>query len=186
MISLRRGLTAYLPLRISSNNIPAAISLIKDEWKKFVPNKPFEYFFLDEDLNRLYQSEQKTGEILTSFSILAIFIACLGLFGLATFTAERRTKEIGIRKALGASTPGIIFLLSKEFAKWVLISNIIAWPIAYFFMNKWLQDFAYRINMDFTIFLLAGSAALIIALITISIQAIKAAVASPIVSLRYE
>ena len=186
VISLRRGFTAYLPIRISSNNIPATISLIKDEWKKFVPNKPFEYFFLDEDLNRLYQSEQKTGEILTSFSILAIFIACLGLFGLATFTAERRTKEIGIRKALGASTPGIIILLSKEFAKWVLISNIIAWPIAYFFMNKWLQDFAYRINMHFTIFILAGSAALIIAILTISIQAIKAAIASPIVSLHYE
>ncbi len=181
-----RGQTSYLPIRISSKDISGTISHIKDEWKKFVPNKPFEYFFLDEDLNKLYQSEQKTGEILTSFSLLAIFIACLGLFGLAAFTTERRTKEIGIRKALGASVPHVIFILSKEFSKWVLVANIIAWPVAYYFMNKWLQDFAYRININIWIFVLAGIAALLIALLTVISHSVKAATANPIKSLRYE
>ena len=182
----RRGLTAYLPIRISSNNMSQTISLIKDEWKKFVPDKPFEYFFLDEDLNRLYNSEQKTGEILTSFSLLAIFIACMGLFGLAAFTTERRTKEIGIRKVLGASVLGVIFILSKDFTKWVLLSNIIAWPVAYYFMNKWLQDFAYRIEINWLLFIIAGLLTLVIALLTISIQSIRAAMANPVKSLRYE
>lgn len=186
IIYYSRGQTAYLPIRISSNDIPASVSLVKNAWKKFVPNKPFEYFFLDEDLNRLYQSEIKTGQILTSFSVLAIFIACLGLFGLASFTAERRTKEIGIRKALGASIPGVIYLLSKEFTKWVLIANVIAWPIAYYFMNDWLKDFAYRINIPLWAFILSGVLAFVIALITVSTNAIKAAKANPVDSLRYE
>ncbi len=182
----KRGLTAYLPVRLSSNNINSTIAFIKSEWKKFVPGKPFEYYFLDVDLEHLYQSEQKIGEIFTVFSVLAIFIACLGLFGLAAFTAERRTKEIGIRKALGSSVTGIIFLLSKEFTKWVLIANIIAWPVAYFFMNNWLKDFAYRINMNPWVFLLSGVLTLVIALSTVSIHAVKAAKANPIKSLRYE
>ena len=186
VIYYRSGQTNYLPIRISSNDISGTISAIKNEWKKFVPNKPFEYFFLDEDLNRLYHSDQKTGEILTSFSLLAISIACLGLFGLAAFTTERRTKEIGIRKALGASVLNVIFILSKEFTKWVLIANIIAWPVAYFFMNKWLQDFAYRINVSIWIFILSGIIALFIALLTVISHAIKAARANPVKSLRYE
>ncbi|MEJ2617903.1 MAG: ABC transporter permease, partial [Ignavibacteriaceae bacterium] len=186
VIYYRSGQTNYLPIRISSNDISGTISAIKNEWKKFVPNKPFEYFFLDEDLNRLYHSDQKTGEILSSFSLLAIFIACLGLFGLAAFTTERRTKEIGIRKALGASVLNVIFILSKEFTKWVLIANIIAWPVAYFFMNKWLQDFAYRINVSIWIFILSGIIALFIALLTVISHAIKAARANPVKSLRYE
>jgi len=185
-ILLKRGLTAYMPIRIKAKDVQGAVSFIEEEWKKFVPDKPFEYFFLDDDFNKLYQSEQKTGEIFTSFSILAIFIACLGLFGLAAFTAERKTKEIGIRKVMGASIPGIIILLSKEFTKWVLFANIIAWPVAYYFMNNWLKDFAYRININFWIFIASGTIALLIALITVSIHAIRAATANPAKSLRYE
>ena len=182
----KRGLTAFLPVRISSKDINGTISLLNKEWKKFVPDKPFEYFFLDEDLAKLYRSELKTGEIISSFSVLAIFIACLGLFGLAAFTAERRTKEIGIRKALGATVPGVIFLLSKEFTKWVLIANIIAWPVAYYFMNDWLKDFAYRINIPMWSFVISGCLALTIAWLTIGANAIKAARANPVESLRYE
>ncbi len=186
VIYYSRGQTNYLPIRISSNDISGSISAIKNEWKKFVQNKPFEYFFLDEDLNRLYHSDQKTGEILTSFSLLAIFIACLGLFGLAAYTTERRTKEIGIRKALGASVLRVIFILSKEFTKWVLVANVIAWPVAYYFMSKWLEDFAYRTNINIWIFILSGVLALLIALLTVISHAVKAARANPIKSLRYE
>ncbi len=186
IISLGLGQTPYLPVKLKTADISSALSFIKNEWKKFVPGKPFEYYFLDEDINRLYLSEQKTGELFTAFSILAIFIACLGLFGLAAFTAERRTKEIGIRKALGSSVTGIIVLLSKEFTKWVLIANIIAWPAAYYFMNNWLKDFAYRININLWIFITSGVLALIIALSTVSIHAVKAARANPVKSLRYE
>ncbi len=186
VITLDRGQTAYLPVRISPTDVQGSVAFIEKEWKKFVPNKPFEYFFLNDDFNKLYQSEQKTGEIFTAFSVLAIFIACLGLFGLAAFTAERRTKEIGIRKVMGASIPGIVILLSKEFTKWVLLANIIAWPVAYYFMNNWLQNFAYRINPGLGTFLLSGVIALFIALITVSFQAVKVAVANPVNALRSE
>ena len=185
-IFLDKGQTSYLPIRIRPADISKTISLIKDEWKKYVPAKPFEYFFLDEDFDRLYQSEQKTGQIFTSFSILAIFIACLGLFGLTAFTVERRIKEIGIRKVLGASISTIVFLISKEFLKWVLIANIIAWPVAYYFMSNWLDNFAYRISITIGVFILSAVIALLIALITVSSQTIKAATANPVKSLRYE
>ncbi|HUX61645.1 MAG TPA: FtsX-like permease family protein, partial [Ignavibacteriaceae bacterium] len=186
VLLLNRGQSSYLPIKISSKNISESVAFIKNEWKRFVPNKPFEYFFLDDEFSKLYLSEQKTSEIFTAFSVLAIFIASLGLFGLAAFTAERRTKEIGIRKALGASISNIILLLSKEFTKWVLIANVIAWPVAYYFMNNWLKDFAYRIHISLWTFILAGCLALIIALLTVTLHAIKAAMANPIKSLRYE
>ena len=186
VIFLNRGQTAYLPVRIRPGDIPGSISFIEKEWKKFVPNKPFEYFFLDDDYNKLYQSEQKTGEIFTVFSVLAIFIACLGLFGLAAFTAERRTKEIGIRKVLGASVPGIVMLLSKEFTRWVLVANIIAWPLAYYFMSNWLQNFAYRMDPGWATFLISAVIALLIALLTVSFQAVKVAIANPVNALRSE
>ena len=125
-------------------------------------------------------------QIFSYFTFLAILIACLGLFGLASFTAEQRTKEIGIRKALGASVSEIIFLLSKEFTRWVLVANIIAWPLAYFAMNRWLQNFAYRINIGIGTFILAALLALVIALLTVGYQAIKAARANPVEALRYE
>jgi len=185
-IFLVRGQTSYLPIRIRPTDISKTISVIKDEWKKYVPAKPFEYFFLDEDFNRLYQSEQKTGQIFTAFSVLAIFIACLGLFGLTAFTVERRIKEIGIRKVLGASISTIVFLISKEFLKWVLIANLIAWPVAYYFMSNWLDNFAYRISITIGVFILSAVIALIIALVTVSSQTIKAATANPVKSLRYE
>jgi putative ABC transport system permease protein len=185
-IFLNSGQTAYLPVRVNPGNISKTISFIESQWKKFVPGKPFEFFFLDEDFNRLYQSEQKTGLIFTTFSVLAILIACLGLFGLTAFTVERRIKEIGIRKVLGASISTIVFLISKEFLKWVLISNLIAWPVAYYFMNNWLENFAYRTNITLWAFIFSGIIALIIALLTVSSQTIKAATANPVRSLRYE
>ncbi len=186
VIFLNKGQTTYLPIRIRPDNISKTISFVETQWKKYVPGKPFEYFFLNEDFDKLYQSEQKTGEIFTSFSVLAIFIACLGLFGLTAFTVERRIKEIGIRKVLGASISTIVYLISKEFLKWVLIANIIAWPVAYYFMSNWLDNFAYRIDITIWVFILSAVIALIIALVTVSSQTIKAATANPIKSLRYE
>ena len=173
-------------MRIRPQNVSTTIAFIKSEWKKFVPDKPFEFFFLNEEFSKLYKAEQRTGEIFTVFSVLAIFIASLGLFGLAAFTAERRSKEIGIRKTLGASVPGIVYLLSKEFTRWVLLANVIAWPVAYFIMSKWLEDFAYRIEMGWWMFLFSGSIALVIALVTVSFHAIKTAMLNPVKSLRYE
>ncbi|KPK87074.1 hypothetical protein AMJ80_12700 [bacterium SM23_31] len=152
----------------------------------FSPDDPFEYSFFDERINALYESEQNLMTLFMVVSILSIFIACLGLFGLATFSAERRTKEIGIRKTLGATVPSIAALLSWEFVKWVIAANVIAWPVAYLIMSKWLQNFAYRIDIGWKIFALAGFTTLLIALITISAQVIKAAIANPVDSLRYE
>ena len=136
---------------------------------------PFSYRFMDDSFNKVYKAEQQVGTLALSFSILAFFVACLGLFGLATFLAEQKTKEIGVRKVLGASVPSILLMLSKEFIKWIVIANIIAWPLAYYFMNKWLQEFAYRIDISWWIFALSGVIAIIIALLTVSIQALKAA-----------
>lgn len=186
VIRLNTGQAAFMPIKLSSNDIERTVTFIKDKWKKFVPNKPFEYYFLDDELSKLYISEQKTMQLISVFSIIAIFIASLGLFGLAANTAERKTKEIGIRKALGATVSGVIFLLSKEFTKWVIIANIIAWPAAYYLMHNWLKNFAYRIEINWTVFVLSGTIALIIALATVSMHAIKAAMANPIKSLRYE
>ncbi len=185
-IFLNNGQTSYLPIRMRPGNISKTVSFIEDQWRKFVPGKPFEYYFLDEDFNKLYQSEQKTGQIFTSFSVLAIFIACLGLFGLTAFTVERRIKEIGIRKVLGSSISEIVFLISKDFLKWVLIANLIAWPAAYYFMSKWLENFAYRAAISYWAFIISGFIALIIALLTVSSQTLKAAAANPAESLKYE
>ena len=148
------------------------------------PGLPFSYRFLNESFDEMYRNEQRVGKIALVFSVLAIFIACLGLFGLATFIAEQRTKEIGIRKVLGASVQGIVQMLSKDFMKLVAISFVIAAPIAWYFMHKWLQDFAYRINISWWIFVAAGLAALLIALVTVSFQAIRAAITNPVKSLR--
>jgi putative ABC transport system permease protein len=155
-------------------------------WGQFAPGYPFNYRFMDEAIDSLYRSELQIGTIFRYFAILAIFISCLGLFGLASYMAEQRTKEIGIRKVLGATVTNILLLLSKEFAKWVLIANIIAWPVAYFAMNKWLQGYAYRINIAVWSFVLAAALALAIALFTVSYQAVRAATANPADALRYE
>jgi putative ABC transport system permease protein len=147
---------------------------------------PFNYSFMDESFSNVYKAEQRVGKISFTFSLLAIVIACLGLFGLATFLAEQKTKEVGIRKVLGASIPSLLFMLLKEFLKWILIANLIAWPISYYFMNAWLQDYAYRVEISFWTFIISGGIALIVAIATVSFQAIKAATANPVDSLRYE
>ena len=177
---------SYVAVRLSPANIPRTMELLEKKWKELDPTGMFHYTFLDASLDALYRTEERLGKIFTYFSILAIFIACLGLFGLASFTAEQKTKEIGIRKVLGAPVSGIVLLLSKEFTKWVIAANLLAWPIAYFVMNKWLQNFAFRISIGIGSFLLAASLAFLIALITVSYQSLKAALANPIESLRYE
>lgn len=176
----------YITVRTNIGNVSETIKLIENEWKSFTNNKPFDYSFLDQDYGKLYINEKQTGKVFWIFSSLAILIACLGLYGLVSFTIEKRTKEIGIRKVLGAHIPSILMLFTKELSKWVLISNIIAWPIAWLIMNRWLQDFAYRINITFWPFLLSGLIALLIAIATVSYQSIKAAVANPVISLRSE
>ena len=175
-----------LLVRIQPQDINYTVSSLKKTWNKIVPEFPFEYNFLDEQINKLYKADQRAGNVINVFSFLALFIACLGMFGLASFTAEQRVKEVGIRKVLGAKVSGIVLLLSKEFAKYVLIANLFAWPIAYFVINTWLENFAYRISLDWWMFLISGGIALIIALATISIQVVKAATANPVKSLKYE
>ncbi len=175
-----------LTVRVKSANLPGTIGYIKKVWNQVTNNERFGYDFLDKNLERLYVTEEKTGQITTVFSLLALFIACLGLFGLAAFITEQRTKEIGVRKVVGASVTDIVMLLSKEFTGWVVLANIIAWPVAYFVMNNWLRNFAYRINLNWTVFILAGAIALLIALATVSYQSIKAATVNPVKSLKYE
>lgn len=176
----------YTMLRISGNEISQTLGFLENIWGKFAPEFPFEYHFLDEDYERIYRTEQRLGELFRYFTFLAIFISCLGLFGLASFMAEQRTKEIGIRKVLGATVSGITLLLSREYTKWVLLANILAWPTAYFAMHKWLEGFAYRVDMSVITFVLAGLLTLFIALLTVSYQAIKASVANPVEVLRQE
>ncbi len=168
------------------DRISASLAHIERVWKKFMPDAPFEYQFLDETLENQYRTEIRISRILNTFTILAILLSCLGLLGLTSFMAEQRTKEIGVRKVLGASVTGIVILLSKEFTKWVLLANVIAWPLAYYFMHRWLQEFAYRIPIGLGTFIASGIIALIVALLTVSFLAVKAALANPIKSLRYE
>jgi putative ABC transport system permease protein len=182
-LSVQNGSIAF---RITSNNIPSLISQIENKWKAIAPAQPFSYSFMDDDFNNIYQSEQKIGAIFISFAVFAIVIACLGLFGLVTYAAEQRIKEIGIRKVLGASVTNVVGMLSKDFLKLVSIATIIAFPAGWWAMNKWLQGFAYRTGISWWIFLLAAIVALMIALLTVSFQAIKAAVANPVKSLRTE
>jgi putative ABC transport system permease protein len=155
-------------------------------WKKYNAAFPFDYTFLDDDYDRMYKADQRSGTLFSIFAGIAIFISCLGLFGLATYTAQVKVKEIGIRKVLGASVANITSMLSKDFLTLVIISLIIASPIAWYLMNKWLQDYVYRIQIQWWVFALAGIAALLIAFITISYQAIKAALTNPVKSLRSE
>ena len=176
----------YLSIRIQAGSIKQAIKTIETEWKRFLPDQPLEYSFFDESFDQEYRAELQTGKVFTAFAVLAVFIASLGLFGLASFTTERRIKEIGIRKALGASIASIIFLLTKEFSRWVIIANIIAWPLAWYAMSKWLENFAYKIDMGLWIFILSGLITLSAAILTVCFQAVKAAAANPINALRYE
>ncbi len=181
-----QGMSNFLYIKIRSENIAQTIGHIGAKIREIVPNDPFVHYFLDEEMNKLYGNEQLTGKLTQYVSFLAIFISCLGLLALASFSVERRTKEIGIRKVLGSSVPQIIFMLTKDFTKWVLLANIIAWPLAYFALTKWLANFAFRIGIEWWIFLLAGAMALVIAIIIVSYQTIRAAAADPIKALRYE
>lgn len=176
----------YISLKVQTRGIAGVIADIGRVVKKMNPAFPFEYRFLDEDYGELYTSYERLGKIFNYFAILAILLSCMGLFGQASFTAEQKTKEIGIRKALGASVASILRLFSKNFIKWVLIANIIAWPLAYFFMKSWLANFAYQTSLDITTFIISGLLALAIALLTVSYQSIKAATSNPIEALRYE
>ncbi|MFQ5571219.1 MAG: ABC transporter permease [Rhodothermales bacterium] len=171
---------------VDPRNPAAAISFMEQTWRTLIPNRPFQYTFLDDDLAEIYQAEQQLSDVVKYLTMLAIFIACLGLFGLASFTAEQRTKEIGVRKTLGASVPGIVLLLSKEFTKLVVAAFVVAAPIGYIAMSKWLENFAYHVDISWGIFLLAGGLALIIAWLTVSYQSIRAALTNPVEALRYE
>jgi len=175
-----------LIFRIKTTDIAALLATMKRQWDSYNTDEPFTYTFMDDLFNKTYSAEQKTGTILNIFSVLIILVACLGLFGLVTYTAEQRRKEIGIRKVLGASVSQVSKMLSKEFLKLVLIASLIAFPVAWWAMNKWLQSFAYRVHISWWIFFVAGLTALLIALLTVSFQAIKAAIANPVKSLRTE
>ncbi|MDF7815640.1 ABC transporter permease [Hymenobacter sp. YC55] len=173
-------------VKLKGENISSTIGGVKEAWSKFSPDYPIDYKFLDDNFTQMYQAEDKLKSLLWVFTSVAVFVGCLGLFGLATYAAERRKKEIGIRKVLGANTSTIVALLSKEFLKLVLVAAVIAFPVAWMVMRKWLEDFAYRINFPLWVFLAAGVAALVVAFLTISYQAIKAATTNPIKNLRAE
>jgi putative ABC transport system permease protein len=176
----------FMAVKVNGQDIQNTIEHMENSWSQIAPAFPFEFSFLDENLDQLYKSQSNLSKLIGYFSILAIVVACLGMFALSSFTAEQKTKEIGIRKVLGASTPGIVTLLSKEFLKLVFLANLFAWPVAYFAMNKWLDDFAFRIDIQLWSFITAALASILIALMTISYQSIKAAMSNPIKSLRYE
>jgi putative ABC transport system permease protein len=173
-------------IKLETANIPAAITRIKNIYASAAPDYPFEYDFLDERFNKLYKAEIKQGSLLSAFSIIAVCIACLGLFGLASYTAIKRTKEIGVRKVLGSSVENIVLLISKDLLKPVLLGTAMAIPAGYFVMQTWLQNFAYRTDVQWWLFLAAAMIAVLIALLTVSIQAVKAALVNPIKSLRTE
>ncbi|MCK4646081.1 MAG: ABC transporter permease [Candidatus Aminicenantes bacterium] len=176
----------YLTLSMDITHIKETMTFVESQWKILFPENPFESFFLDMDFNRQYKADEQAGSIFSIFTLLGLVIACLGLFGLASFMAESRTREIGIRKVLGASTSGLVVMLSKQFIKWVILANGVAWPIAYIFIDRWLKNFAYRSNIGIGIFIFSGVVTLFIALLTISFQSIKAAASSPVEALKYE
>jgi putative ABC transport system permease protein len=175
-----------LTLKLSSQNMPSAMDGITRQWKAVAPGRPLQYFFLDETYARLYQSETNFQKLFFVLVVLSIVIACLGLFGLAAFTAQQRTKEIGIRKVLGASVAGITALLSRDFLKLVLISVVIATPVTWWAMSRWLDNYTYRIQISWLVFIMAGILAVIIALATVSFQSLRSAMMNPVTSLRSE
>jgi putative ABC transport system permease protein len=173
-------------VRLKAGDIQGSLDSVRAAWEEVNPLYPFEYRFFDQDFDQMYRADERMGAVLRVFAALAVVIACLGLFGLASFMAEQRTKEIGIRKVLGASAPGVVVLLSREFAKWVAMANLIAWPVAYLVMRGWLQDFASRTGIAWWLFAATGTGTLVIALLTVGYQAVRAALANPVESLRYE
>jgi putative ABC transport system permease protein len=176
----------YYSMRINTKDLEGVISDVKNAWTKAFPGNPFDYFFLDDYFNRQYENEKKFGNLFFVFSGIAIFVGCLGLFGLSAFTATQRTKEIGIRKALGSTVQSIFILLSKEYIKLIMLSIVLATPIVYFFARSWIDSFPYQTDINLLIFVLSGFAVLGISILTISYQTIKAAKTNPVDSLRYE
>jgi ABC-type antimicrobial peptide transport system permease subunit len=176
----------YMLIRLAPGDVTSSLQTVERIWRRVVPNYPLDYRFMDEQFDRMYRVESKIGILLKYFTVLAVFIACLGLFGLVSFTAEQRTKEIGVRKVLGASVPQVTLLLCREFFWLVLAANVIAWPLAYFAMKGWLQNYAYRSGLSVGIFTMAMGLALLVALVSVSFQAVRAAVANPADALKYE
>lgn len=175
-----------LMVKITGNHIPQTISFLQEKWKTLVPDRPFEYRFLDDDYNKLYQNELRLGKIMNIFASIAIILACIGLFGLSAYSAQQRVKEIGVRKVLGATVSNIVFVLSKDFIKLAFIAALIAFPIAWWAMHSWLQRYEYRISIEWWVFVVTALATLLIALLTVSFQAVKAALSNPVKNLRTE
>jgi len=188
VLALEPRFFGRISVRLHPENVPSTLSFLENTLREIYPEREFafSYYFIDDDFRSKYPEEEKIREIYLTFGFFAVFIACLGLFGLASFTVEQRTKEIGVRKVLGASVQEIALLLSKEFFKWVLVANIIAWPLAYYVMNNWLENFAYRIGIKLDIFIFSGIIAVVIAMFTVSYHSIKAARANPVDALKYE
>ncbi len=176
----------YLMVRVAPGDVGATLMRIEKAWHKSTDGAPFESTFLDQHLAQIYRSEERLAQIFEFFVAMALIVACLGLFALASFSAERRSKEIGVRKVLGATAANIAVLLSGEFARLVLLANAIAWPLAYWWVDKWLQNFAYRTELGWELFVIGGALALGVALLTVGGQAIRAALANPVEALRYE
>jgi putative ABC transport system permease protein len=185
-LNIKPSQFSYVAVRICPGEAPRTLNSIEKTWSTFAPEYPFEHFFTDAKFARYYRYEHRVGELFALFATLAIVISCLGVFGLISFTAEQSTKEIGVRKVLGASAGSIVLLLSKRFVRWVLVANLVAWPLAWFAMNKWLEGFAYRASINPLFFPLAGLIALAIAIATVSYHSIKTAFTDPADSLRYE
>ncbi|GEO09207.1 ABC transporter permease [Segetibacter aerophilus] len=186
VIFLDKRMLHVMFVKINGKNVASTIDQLKNTWKNRVTHRPFEYHFLDEDYNALYQSEQKTAGVFTTFSSIAILLACLGLFALSAFELVKRSKEIGIRKVLGATMPDLVRLLTMDFVKLIVLACLIAFPVSWYVSSKWLEDFTYRIDIQWWMFIVAGVVAIVIALLTISLQAIKAALSNPVKSLRTE
>jgi putative ABC transport system permease protein len=186
MVLFPEGWGVKLLVKLRGNNLASSISFLEKKWKELAPTRPFEYRFMDEDYNKLYNAELRLGKVMNVFSSIAIILACLGLFGLSSYTAQQRFKEIGIRKVLGASVGSIVIALSKDFIKLSLIAILIAVPIAWLAMTKWLQDFTYRADMSWNIYFFAGAITILLAVATVSFHAIKAAMMNPVKSLRTE
>lgn len=186
LFRIHRPFHQYVFVKIDPTDMQSTLGRIEEIFERFAPDYPFEYQFLDEAYEDQYRTENQLGQLFRVFGAFAIFISCLGLFGLASYTAEQKTKEIGVRKVLGASVSSILFLLSKQFTRWVLLANVIAWPIAYFLMSRWLNEFAYRIPIGLGVFIISALIAFGIAILTVSYQAMKAALSNPVDALRYE
>ena len=178
-----RGLMSF---RINTDDVPGFINNLKSTWNEMAPGQPFAFSFLDDRFDRMYEAETRIGKIVGTFAFLAIFIACIGLLGLATFTAQQRTKEIGIRKVLGASVPDMVWLLCKDFGKLIVVAFLIAVPVSWYFMNQWLMDFEYSTSINWVTFALAGTFVLLIALLTILYQSTRVALVNPIETLKVE